>query len=63
MEASWAVQKICVKFCTLTKSKNELPPSQRIILEKIQKSPENFKGPPQNKKGPQNIPKINSVIL
>jgi hypothetical protein len=44
--------KICVKFCTLAKSKNELPPSQRIILEKIQKSPENFlRVPPPPKKG------------
>jgi len=39
-----------VKFCTLAKSKNELPPSQRIILEKIQKSPENFlRVPPKTK--------------
>jgi hypothetical protein len=44
MEEYWAIHKICVKFCTVAKSKNEIRPSQRIILEKNQKFHENFKG-------------------
>ncbi len=60
-EASWAVHKICVKFCTVAKSKNELQPSQRYILEKIQKSPENFKGAPKKKK--KRVLYLHSVIL